>query len=150
MARGYLDRPELTRERFIDTATGRVYRSGDMARRREDGQLVYLGRCDGQVKIAGFRIETGEVEAALAAHPSVAQGCVLAEPGPDGALRIHAYFVSRTLALLPTAELSAFLAQRLPAHMVPRVYRQLPAFPLNGNGQDRSRRIAFSATCCPA
>ena len=87
-ARGYLDRPELTAERFVPdpfaaSALGgaRLYRSGDLARRRPDGELEYLGRIDHQVKIRGFRIELGEIEAALVAHPAVREAVVLAVPG---------------------------------------------------------------------
>jgi len=137
VARGYLNRPELTAQRFVpdpfSTTGGLLYRSGDLARRRADGQLVYLGRNDHQVKINGFRIELGEVEAAVAAFPGVRQVCVLAQPGADGRQRLAAYFVAE--AEIPTHALSQFLAERTPAQMLPAFYIQMSAFPLTGNGK---------------
>jgi hypothetical protein len=132
---GYLNRPELTAERFCADPAGsdgaRLYRSGDLARRRGDGELVYLGRRDFQVKINGFRIELGEVEAALAQHPAVRQACVIAEDGP----RLVAYFRTMDGSPLQPQELSGFLSMRLPAHMMPSLYRQVAEFPLNANGK---------------
>ena len=129
VARGYLRRPELTAERFLETEKyGRVYRSGDMGRRRADGELVYCGRRDGQVKVNGFRIETGEVEAGLLACEAVTQACVLVQNA-----RLTAYFVA-TSTLLPAA-LSAELGKILPAHMMPSRYVQVAAMPLNNNGK---------------
>jgi len=137
VARGYLNRPELTAQRFIpdpfSASGGLIYRSGDLARRRADGQLVYLGRNDHQVKINGFRIELGEVEAAVAAFPGIRQVCVLAHPGPDGRQRLAAYFVAETA--VPTHTLSEFLAARNPAQMLPSFYIQMSAFPLTSNGK---------------
>ena len=132
VARGYLRRAELTAARFVrDSAGGRMYRSGDMARRRADGELVYLGRRDGQVKIHGFRIELGEVEAALTKCDGVRQTCVMARPGPDGALRLVAYVVGGAEA----GRLSAALARTLPGHMLPSLYVPMERLPLNGNGK---------------
>jgi amino acid adenylation domain-containing protein len=137
VARGYLNRPELTAQRFIPNPFtpdgGLLYRSGDLARRRADGQLVYLGRNDHQVKINGFRIELGEVESAVAAFPGIRQVCVLAHPGPDGRQRLAAYFVAETA--IPNQSLSEFLAARTPAQMLPAFYIQMPAFPLTSNGK---------------
>ena len=112
VADGYLHRPELTAERFVPDpfGPGKLYRSGDLARRREDGELVYLGRRDGQVKVNGFRIETGEIEAALLAHPDVHQACVVMRPGPDGAGRLLAFYQANE-----TLQPGSFLAARLPA-----------------------------------
>ena len=102
VCRGYLDRPDLTAERFVDDpwATGqRMYRTGDLARYRPDGQIEFLGRLDHQVKINGYRIELGEIEAALARHPAVRQAVVVARPpahngtGPTGAPALDAYVV---------------------------------------------------------
>ncbi len=109
VALGYLRRPELTAERFVH---GGLYRSGDMARRRADGELVYLGRRDGQVKIAGFRIELGEIEAALLSCAGVEGACVLAWDG-----RLVAFVVGIG------TELGMTLATKLPAHMRPSLYR---------------------------
>jgi amino acid adenylation domain-containing protein len=143
---GYLNRPELTAERFCADPAGadgaRLYRSGDLARRREDGELVYLGRRDFQVKINGFRIELGEVEAALAQHPAVRQACVVAA---DGA-RLVAYLRTLDGAPLQTQELSAFLSMSLPAHMMPSLYRNVDEFPLNANGKVDRKGLRDAAT----
>ncbi len=155
VAIGYLNRPELTAERFVVRPDGRrMYRSGDCARRRGDGELVYLGRRDGQVKINGFRIETGEIEAALLGCPGVQQACVLAiasplaqtSPNASSALgetRLVACFVADRS--VPAAQLSRRLAGRLPAHMLPVTYLQLPELPLNDNGKTDRRALTVLA-----
>jgi amino acid adenylation domain-containing protein len=145
VSRGYLGRPELTAERFVpDAFSGvpgaRLYRSGDLARQRPDGDLDYLGRADRQVKIRGFRIEPGEIEAALAAQPGVAQAAVVAQPGADGEALLVAYLVPAGGAEGPAAppelgELRAALAARLPAHMIPARFAFLPALPLTAHGK---------------
>jgi amino acid adenylation domain-containing protein len=139
VAKGYLNRPELTAQRFVQDPFGVVgemlYRSGDMARRRADGELVYLGRRDGQVKVAGFRIELGEVEAALMQHADVVQACVLAKAADGAGTRLAAYVVGRPGVDLTVAELSGFLGTRLPSHMMPAFYRVLGAMPLTTNGK---------------
>ena len=139
VALGYLNRPALGAERFVEAAClgleGRLYRSGDVARRRSDGELVYLGRKDRQVKINGFRIELGEVEAAIVGHPSLVQSCVIAHAESSGAARLAAYYVARTGPEPTARELSEFLAERLPAQMMPAFYLGLPAFPLTENGK---------------
>ena len=139
VALGYLNRPALGAERFVEAdflgLEGRLYRSGDLARRRPDGELVYLGRKDSQVKINGFRIELGEIEAAIVAHPSLVQACVIAHAESSGGARLAAYYVAKTGPEPTTRELSDFLAQRLPAQMMPAFYIGLPAFPLTANGK---------------
>ena len=133
VARGYLGRQQLTTERFV----GGLYRSGDLARRRPDGELVYLGRRDGQVKVNGFRIETGEVEAALRGCEGVQQACVIARES-----RLVAYVVCghwSSAAPSRATTLSEQLKRKLPSHMVPSLYVELAALPLNPNGKiDRS------------
>jgi len=139
VARGYLNRPALTAERFCDDLFGgpgaRLYRSGDLARRREDGELVYLGRRDSQVKINGFRIELGEIETAMVTHPSVVQACVVAHAEAGGSPRLAAYYVAQYGREPSTRELSEFLATRLPAQMMPAFYQRLTVFPLTPNGK---------------
>ncbi|HSF43045.1 MAG TPA: amino acid adenylation domain-containing protein [Thermoanaerobaculia bacterium] len=143
LARGYLGRPDLTAERFVpDPFAGlagdagqRLYRSGDLARRRPDGDLEYLGRRDQQVKIRGVRIETGEIEAVLCGHPGVRDAVVLPWDGGEGR-RLAAYVVPRgTAADLSLADLRSFAQERLPDAMVPAVFMPLTALPLTANGK---------------
>jgi amino acid adenylation domain-containing protein len=139
VARGYLNRPELTAERFCDDPFGipgdKLYRSGDLARRREDGELIYLGRRDSQVKINGFRIELGEIESAIVTHPAVVQACVIAHNEVGSSPRLAAYYVAQHGQEPTTRELSEFLAKRLPAQMMPAFYQRLALFPLTPNGK---------------
>ncbi|GGP09341.1 hypothetical protein GCM10012278_44650 [Nonomuraea glycinis] len=130
LARGYLGRPALTAERFIPDPYGppgsRLYRTGDRVRWRPDGALEFLGRLDGQVKVRGFRVEPGEVEAALLSHPGVRQTVVTAAED-----RLVAYVVG---AAAPD-ELRRHLAARLPAHLVPTGWVPLDALPLTITGK---------------
>ncbi|WJM95380.1 non-ribosomal peptide synthase/polyketide synthase [Pseudomonas defluvii] len=135
LARGYLNRPELTSERFIASpfdASQRLYRSGDLARRRVDGSLEYLGRIDQQVKIRGFRIELGEIEAQLQSHPQVNEAAVLVKEGAGGP-RLVGYVASPAPAIQD--ELKAHLHERLPEYMVPAQIVVLPTLPLTANGK---------------
>ena len=136
VANGYLNRPELTAERFIAdpfNADGRLYRSGDLARRRADGELVYLGRADRQVKINGFRIELGEIESTLVAFSGCAQTCVIPYEHPAAGPCLVAYFIAAPS--IDTAALRAHAAQNLPAHMRPTFYVRMESLPLNANGK---------------
>ncbi len=132
---GYLRRDDLTAQRFLPdpSSSGRLYRSGDLARRRADGELVYLGRADRQVKINGFRVEPGEIEAIVAVYPTVQQVCVTPIKGADGAQFLAAYFVATTS--LDRSALAAAISAKLPSHMRPTFYVQLPALPLTVNGK---------------
>jgi amino acid adenylation domain-containing protein len=140
VARGYLGRAGLTAERFTtDPFAGdgsRVYRTGDRARWLPGGELDFLGRADDQVKVRGFRIEPGEVEAALAAHPAVGAAVVAAGGHGDGR-RLAAWLVPAGPAgsIPPAGELRGFLAARLPEFMIPAVFTELAALPLTANGK---------------
>ena len=133
LARGYLNHPELTAERFVDGPGGdRMYRTGDLVRELDTGDLEYVGRIDDQVKIRGFRIEPGEVEATLTRHPSVAEAVVVARDDPPGDRQLVAYVVGDDVS---TTELRRFVADRLPPHMVPAAFTVLEALPLTTNGK---------------
>ncbi|MGC0336804.1 amino acid adenylation domain-containing protein [Streptomyces sp. SLBN-8D4] len=140
VARGYAGRPALTAERFVPdpfTADGaRMYRTGDRVRWLSDGRLEFLGRVDEQVKVRGFRIEPGEVESVLAAHPRVRSAVVTAW-GEGAAARLAAYLVPTDPAEgIPAVEdLRAFAARRLPEYMVPAVFTEVAALPLTTAGK---------------
>ncbi|WP_411759780.1 amino acid adenylation domain-containing protein [Streptomyces tunisiensis] len=139
VATGYLHRPELTAERFLDDPYGppgtRMYRSGDLARRRPDGTLDYLGRADAQIQLRGFRVEPGEIEAVLAAHPGVTRAAVVPRHAGNGALYLVAYAVPSGDAPVSPADLRAHAAAHLPDHMVPAACVPVDALPLTANGK---------------
>ncbi|HEY0510562.1 MAG TPA: amino acid adenylation domain-containing protein [Thermoanaerobaculia bacterium] len=133
LARGYLGRPDLTAERFVPdpfSRGGRLYRTGDRARWLPNGRLDFLGRSDLQVKIAGWRIEPGEIEAALLAHPDVREAAVAAVEEGDGK-RLAAWVAGPPA----TADLRAWLRDRLPEPMVPSLWVHLDRLPLTPNGK---------------
>jgi non-ribosomal peptide synthase protein (TIGR01720 family) len=140
VARGYGGRPALTAERFAAdpfAADGsRMYRSGDRVRWRADGRLEFVGRADEQVKVRGFRVEPGEIEAVLAGHPGI-QAAVVTAFGEDGDRRLAAYLVPADTAtgIPAVSELREHLLRRLPDYLVPAVFTELAALPLTPNGK---------------
>jgi amino acid adenylation domain-containing protein/non-ribosomal peptide synthase protein (TIGR01720 family) len=147
VARGYFRREELTAERFVEADGRRFYRTGDLVRQvaAEGGALEFLGRTDFQVKVRGFRIEPGEVEAALLAHPAVREAVVVARRGTAGDNQLVAYFVAVAAGAPPVEELRAFLATLLPEHMLPAIFVPLAALPLNANGKVDRRALPAPA-----
>lgn len=143
LARGYLDRPGLTAQRFIPDPGGtgaRLYRTGDLVRWNDAGNLEFLGRTDDQAKISGFRIEPGEIQAVLMAHPAVREAIVTVSEQAAGDRRVVGYVVPSSAAVRPAhEELRAYLSERLPAHMVPAAFVVLDTLPLTAHGKvDRS------------
>ena len=139
VARGYLNRLELTAQRFLENpfGDGRIYRSGDLGRWLTSGELEYLGRVDNQVKVRGFRIELGEIEAALKTHKNVREAVVLARQDRGAEPQLIAYVVLADVVTWP--ELRVFLATRLPDYMLPAAMVQLERLPLTAHGKlDRS------------
>ena len=145
LARGYLGRPDLTAERFTPDSCGtepgaRLYRTGDLARWTAGGHLEYLGRTDFQVKVRGYRVEPGEVEAAVAAYPRVRDAAVVARQDPPGGLRLVAYVVWEDGEA--EAGLREALKASLPAPMVPSAFVGLAALPLTPSGKVDRRALA--------
>jgi amino acid adenylation domain-containing protein/non-ribosomal peptide synthase protein (TIGR01720 family) len=139
VAVGYWKRPELSKEKFVADrfrGEGRVYRTGDRVRWREEGRLEYLGRTDQQVKVRGFRIELGEIEAALGSHPALRAVAVIAREDRPGDKRLVAYVVPDGEGdSLPVGELRRFLGESLPDYMVPSAFVVLASLPLLPNGK---------------
>ncbi|NJL35430.1 MAG: AMP-binding protein [Leptolyngbyaceae cyanobacterium SM1_4_3] len=142
VARGYYQRPDLTAARFLpnpfapssDSEFGRLYQTGDLARYLPDGSIEFLGRLDQQIKLRGFRVELGEIEAQLLHHPNVKEAAVAAQADQSDETILVAYVVSAGLAIAPS-ELRQFLKTRLPAHLIPAVFVPLKALPLTQNGK---------------
>jgi thioesterase domain-containing protein/acyl carrier protein len=147
VARGYLNAPELTEQRFVpdpfrDEPGARLYKTGDLVRRLPDGNIAYLGRRDGQVKIRGLRVELGEIETALMAHPDVAQVVVITAEDTAGQKMLVGYVRPRTAGsagsagpVADPAELRRHLAEGLPGYMIPAHLVMLDSFPLNASGK---------------
>ena len=140
LARGYQHRPDLTAEKFIphpfSQAPGaRLYRTGDLARRRASGEIEFLGRLDQQVKLRGFRIEPGEIEAALLEHEGVREAVVIAREDAPGDKRLVCYLVSSRTPAPTLSELREFLQASLPEYMIPSLFIFLDGLPLTPNGK---------------
>lgn len=136
LARGYLNDPALTAAKFVPHpfAPGqRLFRTGDLARVRPDGMIDYLGRADEQIKLRGYRIEPGEIEARLLEHEQLKEAAVLARADSDGDRHLVAYYTAR--APVDGSELRLHLRQRLPDYMVPAAFVELETFPLTRNGK---------------
>lgn len=135
VAREYFNRPDLTAERFIADpfGEGRLYRTGDYARLRENGVLEYVGRMDHQVKVRGYRIELAEIELALSTHSDIQQAVALARELETGDARLIAYVVSASGQPLDSAALRTYLQTRLPVYMIPQNFVQLTAMPMTPN-----------------
>ncbi|MDF7681590.1 enterobactin synthase subunit F [Enterobacteriaceae bacterium ESL0689] len=158
LAQGYLGRPDLTAERFIAcpwAAGERMYRTGDVARRLENGAVEYLGRSDDQLKIRGQRIELGDIDRAMAALPGVAQAvtqaCVFNQTTASGGdnRQLVGYLVPASAEPLDTVALKAQLAQQLPPHMMPVVLITLPALPLSANGKLDRKALPLPTLATP-
>jgi acyl carrier protein len=147
VARGYLDRPALTAATFIPNPFSvepgaRLYKTGDMARFSFEGYLEFLGRMDDQLKVRGFRIEIGEIEAVLRSHKSVQEAIILARSDMPGGPQIVAYVVLNQTTSPPLmSELRNYLAQRLPNYMVPSIFVRLTELPLTRNGKVDRRAL---------
>jgi acyl carrier protein len=140
LAREYLNRPELTAEKYIPNPFSeepgeRLYRTGDLARYHPDGNIEFLGRIDHQVKIRGFRIEPGEIEVVLAQHPSVVETVVIAREDQLGDKQLVAYVVLNEKPTVINNELRNFLRQKLPDYMMPSAFVALDLLPLTPSGK---------------
>jgi acyl carrier protein len=146
LALGYLNRPDLSAEKFIpdlfsSTPGARLYRTGDLARHLADGTIEFIGRADCQVKVRGFRIEPGEIEAVLAHHPSVAEAAVVLREDNSGDRRLAAYLVPRKGEVIAIQELRALLHASLPSYMVPAAFGVLERIPLTPGGKIDRRAL---------
>ncbi|PSF28879.1 non-ribosomal peptide synthetase, partial [Aphanothece hegewaldii CCALA 016] len=139
LALGYLNRPELTTEKFISNPFSndplvKLYKTGDLARYLSDGNIEYVGRIDNQIKLRGFRIELGEIEAILTQHPQISESLVIVSQTTPLKQKLIAYLVTKD-SEIESASIRAWCNEKLPAYMIPAVYVILDAFPLTPNGK---------------
>lgn len=147
VASGYLNLPELTQERFLsdpfahqEEQRKRLFRTGDLGKYNDRGEIIYIGRKDFQVKIRGFRVECGEIERALLEHDSIRQTIVIADDGAGAERQLIAYILFHLSRYASVDEIRAFLAERLPDYMIPAAFVVLESFPQLANGKiDRSK-----------
>lgn len=147
LARGYIHRPELTRERFVahpfdSTPGARLYKTGDIARYLPDGNLEFVGRSDEQAKVRGYRIEPGEIESVLSTHPAVQESAVIVS-GQDDEKRIVAYIVSR--GEISLSDLRGFLKESLPDYMIPSAFMIIDKLPVTASGKLDRRALPATA-----
>ncbi len=140
LARGYLNRSDLTEERFIpnpfsDSPADRIYKTGDLSRYLPNGNIVFLGRMDNQVKVRGFRIELGEIEAVLAQHPRIRRNVTVIFQDAVGVGQLAAYFVQEGETVPETADLRDYLKKKLPDYMVPSLFIPMDVFPQTPSGK---------------
>ncbi|MFH1489355.1 MAG: amino acid adenylation domain-containing protein [Pseudomonadota bacterium] len=151
VARGYLNRPDLNAGAFISNpwAPGeRLYRSGDLARRRPDGNLEFLGRVDDQIKLRGFRIEPREIESALCRYPEILEAVVSVHEDPPGNGQLVAYLVCSNP--VESEKVCDFLKTRLPGYMIPSLYIELDKMPLTSNNKIDRKRLPKPESITPA
>lgn len=151
LTRGYLNRPELTASRFVQSpfdasSSARLYRTGDLARRQPNGEVAYIGRIDNQVQLRGFRVELGEIEVALLTHPQVADCVVRVQEADSDDPKIVAYIVPTADGLPSTAQLRQHVTRTLPDYMAPNVTVPLTAIPLTLNGKLDQRALPWPVT----
>jgi acyl carrier protein len=154
VGRGYVSRPDLTAERFVPDPFGpdpgaRLYRSGDLARYRDDGVIEFVGRADFQVKIRGYRVELGEIEAALLTVPGVREAIVTVHPEDADGTRLVAYVRRVAGEDVDVASARALLARRLPDYMIPAAFIALDDFPRLPNGKPDRARLPQAASARP-
>ena len=146
-ARGYLRRPDLTAEKFVpdpfaSRPGSRLYKSGDLVRYRDDGEIIFIRRIDRQVKVRGFRIELGEIENALAQHPAIGEAVVAAREDRPGEMRLVAYVVARQSGQTPPPDqLRSYLQLSLPEYMIPSAFVPLDELPLTSHGKVDRRAL---------
>jgi amino acid adenylation domain-containing protein len=147
VGRGYLNRPEVTAERFVpdrfsNAPEARLYRTGDLARYLADGNLEFCGRIDRQIKVRGYRIEPGEIETVLGQHPAVEQVVVMTHSTSPQDVYLVAYWEPRGGLAPSSGELRAYVADRLPPHMVPSAFVSVSSLPTTPNGKIDRRALA--------
>jgi acyl carrier protein len=154
VARGYLNRPDLTAQLFVPSPLDphgiqRLYKTGDLGRYLPDGSIEFLGRIDNQIKIRGFRVELGEIEAVLGEHPAVQTSVVVAREDGTGDKRLVAYFVPSAECSPTTSELRDFLGTKLPDYMAPTTFVRLETLPLTTNGKIDRSALPDPDVCSP-
>lgn len=151
LARDYLNRPKLTAEKFIPNpfGAGRLYKTGDLARYRPDGNIEFIGRIDNQVKIRGFRIEFGEIEAVLTQHRDIQETLVITKEDPPTNKSIIAYIVANPHQVPTSKQLRQFLKQQLPEYMIPAAFVTLEALPFTPNGKIDRQALPASDSLRP-